>query len=398
MQEAEKEMDKAEFEQEVEELTKEQEMPIAELLAKYGIVKGEAADDDDESSSEEEEDGYREDGEEGESGKSKSGAERSGMAQARDKTSWREGASGVIEITDSDDEPSEPPRPAPQRSEPRARPAEVRERGQSVPRSEKAGHGKSKGGKSVSRSKKAGLEFPVGRVHRYLKQGKYTSRIGAGAPVYLAAVLEYLASEILELAGNAARDNKKSRIIPRHLQLAVRNDDELGTLLAGVTIASETSAMLQTKDPDDLIQDCLKLDEPWVYTRLAEGVVSGSSSWDYQWIHKKVAEELEKESSSEDSEANWEDLDVNDGEGELSFKRRVDMLHVADRKTRRERHAARAKEELEELEERNRKERQDLEERKREEERKEREREEGDRKAAVKRKVYADARQSKRKK
>jgi histone H2A len=101
-----------------------------------------------------------------------------------------------------------------------------------------AGRGKSKGGKSVSRSKKAGLQFPVGRVHRYLKQGKYASRIGAGAPVYLAAVLEYLAAEILELAGNAARDNKKSRIIPRHVQLAVRNDEELNKLLAGVTIAS----------------------------------------------------------------------------------------------------------------------------------------------------------------
>jgi len=62
--------------------------------------------------------------------------------------------------------------------------------------------------------------------------------MGAGAPVYLAAVLEYLCAEILELAGNAARDNKKSRIIPRHITLAVKNDEELNKLLGNVTIAA----------------------------------------------------------------------------------------------------------------------------------------------------------------
>ncbi|CAI4355380.1 BBF_HP2_G0010830.mRNA.1.CDS.1 [Saccharomyces cerevisiae] len=90
---------------------------------------------------------------------------------------------------------------------------------------------------SQSRSAKAGLTFPVGRVHRLLRRGNYAQRIGSGAPVYLTAVLEYLAAEILELAGNAARDKKKTRIIPRHLQLAIRNDDELNKLLGNVTIA-----------------------------------------------------------------------------------------------------------------------------------------------------------------
>ncbi len=101
--------------------------------------------------------------------------------------------------------------------------------------------GRGKGGKArakaKTRSARAGLQFPVGRVHRLLRNGNYSERVGAGAPVYLAAVMEYLAAEILELAGNAARDNKKQRINPRHLQLAIRNDEELNKLLAGVTIA-----------------------------------------------------------------------------------------------------------------------------------------------------------------
>ncbi|RIA85629.1 histone-fold-containing protein [Glomus cerebriforme] len=111
------------------------------------------------------------------------------------------------------------------------------------------GKSKKKGGKGgakaatttntskISKSIKAGLTFPVGRMARLLKKGRYADRIGAGAPVYLAAVIEYLTAEVLELAGNAARDNKKQRIIPRHLQLAIRNDEELNILLRHVHIA-----------------------------------------------------------------------------------------------------------------------------------------------------------------
>ena len=51
--------------------------------------------------------------------------------------------------------------------------------------------------------------------------------MAVGAPIYLSAVLEYLCAEVLELAGNAARDNKKKLITPRHILLAVGNDDEL---------------------------------------------------------------------------------------------------------------------------------------------------------------------------
>ena len=101
--------------------------------------------------------------------------------------------------------------------------------------------GRGKGGKSKakarSKSSRAGLQFPVSRILRYLRKGNYSKRVGSGAPVYMAAVIEYLVAEVLELAGNAARDNKKTRIIPRHLLLAIRNDEELNKLLSGITIA-----------------------------------------------------------------------------------------------------------------------------------------------------------------
>ncbi|KAJ1350646.1 imidazoleglycerol-phosphate dehydratase [Parelaphostrongylus tenuis] len=89
-------------------------------------------------------------------------------------------------------------------------------------------------GKAKSRSFRAGLQFPVGRIHQMLRKGNHASRVGGGVSVCLTAVLKYLAAEVLELVGNAARDNKKTRNNPSHVQLAVLNDEELNKLLSGV--------------------------------------------------------------------------------------------------------------------------------------------------------------------
>ncbi|NXM76783.1 H2A2 protein, partial [Serilophus lunatus] len=88
-----------------------------------------------------------------------------------------------------------------------------------------------------SKSAKAGLVFPVARVYRLLRKGNYAERIGSGAAIYLTAVMEYMIAEVLDAAGIAARQNKKTRILPRHIMLAVRSDNELDEFCGCVIIA-----------------------------------------------------------------------------------------------------------------------------------------------------------------
>merc|ERR1711907_38484 len=90
--------------------------------------------------------------------------------------------------------------------------------------------------KKGSTNKKAGLTFPVGRVGRMLRKGRFSKRVSAGAAVFLAATLEYLTAETLELASKTVAKGSK-RITSRALTLAIRHDADLGSLLQNVTIS-----------------------------------------------------------------------------------------------------------------------------------------------------------------
>jgi histone H2A len=88
----------------------------------------------------------------------------------------------------------------------------------------------------VSHSKKCGTLYPVSRLNRYLKQGRYSDRVGKSAGAFMAAVLEYLTAEILELAGDLMHDQGKKIIMPRHINLGIRQDEELAKLVSHILI------------------------------------------------------------------------------------------------------------------------------------------------------------------
>jgi len=90
----------------------------------------------------------------------------------------------------------------------------------------------------VARSTKAGLKFSISRIENYIRKHKFADRLSSNATVYLSAVLEYLAAEVLELSGHAAKDYQKRRIAPKHIQLAIKHDEELSQILGNITIST----------------------------------------------------------------------------------------------------------------------------------------------------------------
>lgn len=78
--------------------------------------------------------------------------------------------------------------------------------------------------------------MPVHQIERQLHEGGYANRLGNDVPIYLAAVLEYVTAEVLQISGDISKQKKNRRIIPRHIMIAIRNDEELNTLLKDVII------------------------------------------------------------------------------------------------------------------------------------------------------------------
>ncbi|KAJ6648802.1 Histone H2A.1 [Pseudolycoriella hygida] len=87
-----------------------------------------------------------------------------------------------------------------------------------------------------SATRRAEITFSVARVRRNMRNGRYSKRIGVIGYVYAATVLEYLVTELLELAGNEAIRDKHARITPRNIMFAIRKDEEFLHLMDKVTI------------------------------------------------------------------------------------------------------------------------------------------------------------------
>ncbi|XP_050998235.1 histone H2A-Bbd type 1-like [Acomys russatus] len=105
--------------------------------------------------------------------------------------------------------------------------------------------GRRRGRKHISRSSRAELQFPVSRVDRFLREGNYSRRLSSSAPVFFAGVLEYVTSNLLELAGEEAHTNGKKRIAPEHVIRVVKNNEQLHHLF------KNTANSLFDETPDD---------------------------------------------------------------------------------------------------------------------------------------------------
>lgn len=103
--------------------------------------------------------------------------------------------------------------------------------------SERKAHFKKNAEKTAKTAKavQAGLQFPVNRMRRKMK-ASFKAKVTREASIYMAAILEYCCAEVVELAGEQAISKKKKRIMPRHVMMAMKGDEEISKLVGNTTI------------------------------------------------------------------------------------------------------------------------------------------------------------------
>lgn len=105
--------------------------------------------------------------------------------------------------------------------------------------------------KRIRSNEKADLIFPVARLLRQMKDDRLAYKVSAKSAVFIATVLEYMTAELLELAGeNAANEKYKKKMIkPRHIHLAVSQDEELKEYI-GKNVIIPTGGVIPFIHPD----------------------------------------------------------------------------------------------------------------------------------------------------
>lgn len=100
---------------------------------------------------------------------------------------------------------------------------------------------------NISRSTRAQLNFPVSRIERFLREGNFSQRLSASAPVFLAGVLEYLTANVLDLSGKEAQARGRKRITPEHVSWAVENNKHLRKIFK----VDRKSSVAEPPKPDE---------------------------------------------------------------------------------------------------------------------------------------------------
>ncbi|XP_028378798.1 histone H2A-Bbd type 2/3-like [Phyllostomus discolor] len=99
------------------------------------------------------------------------------------------------------------------------------------------GHRRQRRTRTRTRTARAELLFSVSHLERLLREGHYAQHLTPSAPVFLAAIVQYLTATVLQLAGNEAQRSGCRRITPQLVDMAIHNNALLSVFFGSTTVS-----------------------------------------------------------------------------------------------------------------------------------------------------------------